>query len=110
MDQNPAEATGSAHGDIRSIENGFRSIWERARRAAELITQLREEKRDLQGEVNKLSAELRQLREELGRKEQLLKKISSEPPPARAGIIANGERDALVTKVKDLLAKLEAHL
>ncbi len=110
MDQNSADTTGPVHGDFRTIESGLKSIWERARRAAEMIAELRAEKRDLQSQVSHLSDEVRQLRDELLRKEQLLKKLGSEAVSSRGGQIANGERDALIVRVKELLAKIESHL
>ena len=45
MDQHAADTGIPVQGDARSLENSLKALWDRARRAAELITQLREEKR-----------------------------------------------------------------
>ncbi len=113
MDQNSAEGTGPTQGELRSIESGLKALWERTRRAAELIAELRAEKKELQQRLGRLEDETRHLREELARKEHLLKNLASETAAqgsTRGALVTNGEREALLIKVKELLGKLEAHL
>ena len=112
MDQNPSEGSGAPLGEIRTIESGLKLLWERTRRAAELIAELRSERRELQAQVGKLDEEVRRLRDELARKEHLVRKLSAEAvdSSARAALVTDGEREDLLAKVRDLLGKLESHL
>jgi|WetSurMetagenome_2_1015567.scaffolds.fasta_scaffold107318_2 chromosome segregation ATPase len=99
-----------ASGDVRSVENALKALWERVRRAGDLIQQLREERQALHTQVEQLRTEVQHLQNELSRKEQILGSM----PPHREGdaarVFGNGEREALVQKVKDLLARIDAYL
>jgi chromosome segregation ATPase len=99
-----------ASGDVRSVENALKALWERVRRAGDLIQQLREERQGLHTQVEQLRAEVQHLQNELSRKEQMLGSMV----PAREGDAArafgNGEREVLAKKVKDLLARIDAYL
>jgi septal ring factor EnvC (AmiA/AmiB activator) len=112
VDEQPAEASSPSQGDLRALENSLKGLWERARRAAELITELRGENKDLRAQVAALEAELERLRQDLGRKDQLIKKAMSEVgvSPPRGAVVMNGEREAIVARVKDLLSRLESYL
>lgn len=113
MDQQAPDVSTPAYGDVRSLENGLKALWEHTHRAGELITELRGEKKVLMSRLEELEAELIQVRQELTRKEQLIKKMTvegAEVAPVRGSVLVNGERDAMVQKIKGLLAKLEAYL
>jgi len=113
VDQQSADVGTPGYGDVRALESNLKALWERARRAAELITELRGEKRVLHQRVEELETELIQVRQDLARKEQLIKRMTAEAgeaAPAKGSVLSNGERDATVAKIKDLLAKLEAYL
>jgi chromosome segregation ATPase len=113
VDQQAADVTAPVYGDVRSLESSLKALWERARHAGELITDLRGEKKVLLVRVEELENELAQVRQELARKEQLIKKITVEgtaSASARGSVLSNGERDAVVVRIKELLAKLEAYL
>jgi phage shock protein A len=106
VDPQAIEANPPISGDSRSIEAGFKVLWESARRAAETITRLREEKHDLQEAVKRLEKELLQLRQEAIQ----LKRQISEHGNGKDVAMAGGERDALAAKVKELISKLDAYL
>lgn len=113
MDQNSPEVGAPSSGDLRTIEVSLKGLWDRTRRAAELITELRGEKRVLLSRVEELERHVAMLQQELAKKEQLLRKVTAESGTAaatRATLLANGEREALAQRVKELLAKLEAYL
>lgn len=93
-------------GESKSIESGFKTLWESARRAAETITRLREEKHDLAEAVKRLEKELLQVRQEA----MQLKRQVSEHGNGKDVSMAGGERDALAAKVKELISKLDAYL
>jgi predicted RNase H-like nuclease (RuvC/YqgF family) len=98
------------HGDSRHVETALKGLWEKARRAGELIAQLREENSALQSRVDALQDEVRKYQQELAAKEQMLAQASAGAEAKRGVLMVNGEREALATKVKDLLAKIEAYL
>lgn len=113
MDQQPADISTPAYGDVKSLESNLKALWDRARKAAELITELRGENKVLRSRVEELESELSLVRQELSRKEQLIKRMTveaGEAAPARGLVLSNGEREAVVERIKDLLLKLEAYL
>jgi chromosome segregation ATPase len=113
VDQQAADVTAPTYGDVRSLEGSLKALWERAHRAGDLITDLRGEKKVLLTRLEELENELAQVRQELARKEQLIKKMTVEATGGASGrgsVLPNGERDAAVAKIKELLAKLEAYL
>lgn len=99
--------------DARAVENVLKALWERVRRAAELIQHLREERQALLSQVEQLRKDVQQLQQELARRDQLLKSLQTErqhAPQADGLVFGNGERAELARKVKDLLAKIDAYL
>jgi len=100
-------------GDVRSLESSLKALWERTRRAGDLIAELRGEKKMLLSRVEELESELDQVRRELAKKEQVMKRMATEAAevsPARGTVFSNGERDSVVAKIKELLVKLESYL
>ncbi len=112
MSEQSVEASNPSQGELRALENSLKGLWERTRRAAELITELRGQNKELLAQVAALEAEMDRLRQELGRKDQLIKKAMSEVgvSPPRGAVVMNGEREAIVARVKDLLSRLETYL
>jgi uncharacterized coiled-coil DUF342 family protein len=98
--------------DARAVEQALKGLWERVRRAGDIIQQLREERRALLSQVDQLRSDVQHLQEELGRKDQVLRKAQSErvTPAADAASLSNGDREAMARKVKELLLKLDAYL
>jgi chromosome segregation ATPase len=99
-----------ASGDVRSVENALKALWERVRKAGDLIQQLREERQALLTQVEQLRTEMQHLQNELSRKEQILELMPSSREGGAARAFGNGEREALAQKVKDLLARIDAYL
>jgi uncharacterized coiled-coil DUF342 family protein len=90
------------------LDEAFQALWDRARRTADVIQQLREERRALTAQVEQLRNEVRVLQQEVQNKDDQIKRVAQEAT-ASAGL-GNGERQALVARAKDLLAKIEAYL
>jgi chromosome segregation ATPase len=93
-------------GDVRSIEGNLKALWESARRAADVIAGLRQERQALQARLTSLERELQQVRAESA----LLKKQSADHGQEGAAKFAGAERDLLAAKVRQLIAKLDAYL
>ncbi len=110
MDQTSAEVSTASTGSTASVEGSIGALWECAKRASEFITQLRSEKRALQGRVDQLERDLRQLRAELSKIEQAVKSGPDAGEGRHGALFTNGDRDAMMRRVKELLAKLDAYL
>jgi len=111
VDEHPVDISTALAGDARSLENGLKELWARVRRAAELIARLREEKRALEVKVGEMENELHRLQQEVSKRDQLIAKIKVEQGGAKpAAVVADGDRDALAARVKELLVKLDAYL
>lgn len=96
---------------LAHIEESLKVLWEKVRRAGDLISQLREEKQALQAQVTLLQQEVAKLRAELATKEQLLQRATAGAQEMKAAaLISNGERAQLAAKVKELLARIDAYL
>ena len=96
----------------RNLESALKSLWDRARKAGEAIASLREENALLRSRLSEVEAELIALRAELGRKDATINELRTAQAEAeqQAVLVTNGDRDAVVARVKLLLAKLEAYL
>lgn len=96
---------------IAHIEESFKVLWEKVRRAGDVISQLRQEKQALQAQVALLQQEVAKLRSELAAKDQQLQRSTAGAHEMKvAAIISNGERAQLAAKVKELLARIDAYL
>jgi uncharacterized coiled-coil DUF342 family protein len=91
-----------------SLDEAFQALWDRARRTAELIQQLREERRALTAQVDQLRNEVRELQQDVRKRDDQIKRSAGEAT-ASAGF-GNGERQALAARVKELLVKIDAYL
>jgi chromosome segregation ATPase len=96
----------------RNLDGALKSLWERARRAGEAIASLREENATLRSRLAELEGELGTLRTEVRRKDAAINELRAAQSEAehQAVLVSNGDRDALVARVKLLLAKLESYL
>lgn len=110
MDQNSAETTSAPLGDTKAVETWLKALWDRARKAAELIAHLREEKAALQQRVASLEEELSRTKESLLRAESTMKDLAQRNEATESGQFLNGEREELSARVKALLAKLDEYL
>ena len=100
-------------GEGRNIESALKTLWEKARRAGELIAALKEENTGLRTKLQEVQAEVEHLKEDLVQRDQTISKLEAEQAEAdskRAEMFSNGEREALAAKVKDLLAKIDSYL
>jgi chromosome segregation ATPase len=104
----------TAHtGEPRDAESALKGLWERVRLAAETIARLRQEKRELSARVAELSEEVESLKHMLAEKEEHIGRLSQERTlldSRKSAVFANGEREVIAAKVKELLAKIDSYL
>jgi hypothetical protein len=113
LDQRSTETDVSPARDTAGIEGMLKSLWEKARHASELIGRLREERERLQLKAQGLENELAVTRQEMIKKDDIIKKLREDKANQemnRSALLSNGEREALTARVRDLLAKIDAYL
>lgn len=110
MEEDAAESTQLLQGDVKTIEVWLKGLWDRAKKASELIAQLREEKAGLQGKVALLERDLAHVKDELLKHQELVQSLSDERKQDHQTSLANGEREMLSSRVKELLAKLSDYI
>lgn len=110
--QHEVEVNTATNGN--SIEGMLQVFWEKAKAAAALITQLREEQRTLSDKLTVFERELNKIRGELSQKEQEVKRLRAENAQLTN---ANGqaafteeEKELLKSRIRDLIAKINSHL
>ena len=110
MDQLSTEAAQTMHVDVKTVEVGLKVLWDRVRRASEVIAQLREEKVSLIAKAEQLQTEISMLQGEIARRDELVKTLTASQSAPGQALVANGEREVIALRVKELLAKLNSYL
>ena len=113
VEQYPVDASVLTTTELQSLETGLRTLWERVRQAGGMIAQLREEKTSLKNHVQGLEAQILGLDQELLKREGQIKELVARKvvlEPKEGFVLANGEREALTSRLKDLLARIDAYL
>jgi septal ring factor EnvC (AmiA/AmiB activator) len=112
VEHQQADMSAILQGDAKSVESSLKALWDRARRAAEIIHALRENKKVLEQRVGELEAEVKKLEHELSKRERLLASATAaeEMAESKTRLVSNGEREALAARVKVLLSKIETYL
>lgn len=98
-----------------TIESALKHLWEKVRLATERIAQLREQNEAYRSQVEYLEKEIVRLRNESTQKEQEMKRLKadhSELTDSIGGdnILTSEEREALKSRIKELIAKINSHL
>ncbi len=111
--------------DSQLLDEIFKPVWEKIRRAAELIQELREEKGRLSERISdmeistshrieNLEGELKSLRQELTLREQELKRVKAENSQLSSTngreIFSIEEKEILKDRIRELIAKINSHL
>lgn len=110
MDQNSAEAKPIPQTDAMAVDAWLKNVWDRARKTAELIARLREEKTELQARVSAMEQEMAQVKGELAKCQEIVRSIPSMPAEGDHSFLSNGEREQLKARVMDLLTKLDGYV
>lgn len=98
----------------RELENEINGLWEKIKKASELIFLLREENQQLKEKNNELEKKLQELIEKLSTKEQELGKIKAEYSRLVNTSVDDNftpqEKEALRKRITELIAKINSHL
>ncbi|MBI5021068.1 MAG: hypothetical protein HZB59_06495 [Ignavibacteriales bacterium] len=99
---------------MENIEQVLRIFWEKTRRAAELISQLRETNKQLLISNQNLEQELQKTHLELVGKETEAKKLKQEHAQMQAvtsgEVFTVSEKDEVKNRIRGLIAKINSHL
>jgi chromosome segregation ATPase len=97
--------------ELELLESSLHGLWEKVKRAGEVIGTLRDENRSLKSRVDQLESELRRVQAELQKKELAVKELQAGASAKAAGTpFADGEREVMLQRAKDLLSRIEAYL
>ena len=110
MESHPTDTGLSPLGETRSLESSLKALWDRVRRAAAVIAQLRDDKRALMDRIAGLEAEVQDLRQELSKREAVRQLSGDQASQKGTGLFPNGEREVLAGRLRDILAKLDEYL
>jgi chromosome segregation ATPase len=111
VEPNPSEISQPQHTEAKPVDVWLKSLWDRAKKAAELIARLRQEKAELESRVATMEDELGRLRQESARNEEQIRTLTAaHGEAADHSLITNGEKEMLTARVKELLARLEGYV
>lgn len=99
----------------RTLEAALKHLWEKARAAAGAIAELREENTRLRARLGELEDETLRLKSDSIRKEQEIKRLQAEHSQLADSLtgtstFTNEEKEALKSKIKELISKINSHL
>ena len=108
-----AEQTAGISKGSGALESALNRIWEKARRASEVIVRLRDDNRALQKRVAELEAELANVKEGFGAKSEEINKLSKEfslLESSNNDAFSREEKEELKNKIQELIHKINSHL
>ncbi|MEX2117758.1 MAG: hypothetical protein WEB37_12815 [Bacteroidota bacterium] len=92
--------------EIDQLEGSLQKLWEKARRLSDILLRLKEENESLRRRLEEVEQKEHRLTSELKGREQEILKLQSNG----SGMFTHEEKEALVNKIRDLIAKLNARL
>ena len=99
--------------ESKILEVVFKTLWDKVKRAAELIEQFREENKNLKANIENLEAQVSSLQKELNQKEETLREIkeqSIQEMSRNNSLLTEEEKEAFKARIKDLVVKINSHL
>ncbi|RCK77360.1 MAG: hypothetical protein IGBAC_1669 [Ignavibacteriae bacterium] len=98
----------------KELEAEINNLWDKIKKASELIFLLREENQQLKEQNSSLVQKLEELKEKLTNKEQEIGKIKAEYArvmnSAAGDVFTPQEKEALRKRIHELIAKINSHL
>lgn len=101
---------------FQSVENALLDLWDKAKRAADMILSLRDSNAKLLEHIKTLERTIEDLHQQLHSKELEFEQISAAGFPGRVGTtegtftLSEAEREALEKRITQLLERLRAHV
>ena len=103
--------------DEERLEELFQGLWDRVRHAGDLIAELRSQKGNIQGQLEKaesalgdLQRDLTNAKKEILEKNAIIKDLQQQMARDDGKMLSNGEKEALAAKARELLARIEGYL
>ena len=106
LPESHADAEVTNEKEIDQIESSLQKLWEKARRLSDVLLRLKEENQSLRRRLGELEEQERRMTKEMEGREQEILKLQSNG----TGMFTNEEKEALATKIRELIAKLNARL
>ncbi len=114
MDYQQAGTDAKVSIDQKEIEAGLKSLWEKIRKASEVIFMLRDENQQLKAQNSELQQKCDELKSLIMAKEQEILRIRTEysrlASSASGDTFSAAEKEALKSRITDLIAKINSHL
>lgn len=115
MEQRGTEAEVMIPLPAGGLEDSLKILWDKIRSMALLIAQLREENRGLLARVEELSSEVAALRDDVGKREQELRRLRGEhaayvAASSTASEFTLEERESMKARMRELISKINSHL
>jgi chromosome segregation ATPase len=113
VEENLTQSTSIVLPEVEGVSKGLQALWEAARKAADAIESLRNQRTSLSERVKALEGDISKIKSDLAKSESLVASLKEEKvqsETARAAVQFNGDREVLMAKVKDLLARIDGYL
>lgn len=113
MEQNTDHTQTESGAEEQQLSRILQGLWDKVRRAGELITELRSQNNDLDQRADVLEREISRVKAELSARDEAVRSLTDQLKAAGAsnnGVVLNGERDSLVAKVRELLSRIDGYL
>jgi DNA repair exonuclease SbcCD ATPase subunit len=99
--------------DSKGLEGIFRTLWDRVRKAAELIEHLKDENRALCSQNAQLEQQVASLKTELKEKQETLREINEQHQEVLShsnNLYSEEEKEAVKSRIRELIARINSHL
>jgi len=113
LEQNADHTQTESGAEEQQLSRILQGLWDKVRRSGELITELRSQNSDLGQRASVLEREISRVKAQLSARYEAVRSLTDQLKAAgdsNNGVVLNGERDSLVAKVRELLARIDGYL
>jgi len=99
--------------DSKGLEGAFRTLWDRVRKAAELIEHLKAENSALRSKTTQLEQRVADLKTELGEKVEALRVVTEHQQEVLShgnNLFSESEKEAVKSRIRELIGRINSHL